>query len=69
MRGGAGDGDNRQVAGDFHFCEEPTVTAGLIGFAFDIRVVIIVARYGGDGLYAGGGRRCRGDYGNHSQQV
>jgi hypothetical protein len=25
------------VGRDFHFCEAPTVTAGLIGFVFDIR--------------------------------
>jgi hypothetical protein len=36
-------GDNRRVAPVFHFSEAPTVTAGLIGFAFDIRVVLEVA--------------------------
>jgi hypothetical protein len=30
-------GDSRQVAQDFHFSAGPTVTAGFIGFAFDIR--------------------------------
>jgi len=30
-------GDIRQVAQDFHFSAGPTVTAGFIGFAFDIR--------------------------------
>jgi len=29
-------GDSRQVAQDFHFSPGPTVTAGFIGFAFDI---------------------------------
>jgi hypothetical protein len=41
-------GENRQVGKDFHFCEAPTVTAGLIGFIFDIREVIKVARGRGD---------------------
>jgi hypothetical protein len=36
-------GDNRRVVPVFHFCEGPTVTAGLIGFVFDIRLVIKVA--------------------------
>jgi hypothetical protein len=29
--------DNRRVEKDFHFSAEPTVTAGFIGFVFDIR--------------------------------
>jgi hypothetical protein len=29
--------ENRLVARDFHFSASPTVTAGFIGFAFDIR--------------------------------
>jgi hypothetical protein len=36
-------GDNRRVARVFHFSEGPTVTAGLIGFVFDIRVILEVA--------------------------
>jgi hypothetical protein len=42
------DGENRQVGANFHFCAAPTVTAGFIGFAFDIREVIKVARGRGD---------------------
>jgi hypothetical protein len=30
-------GGNRQVEKDFHFSAGPTVTAGFMGFAFDIR--------------------------------
>jgi hypothetical protein len=30
-------GEGKVVGKDFHFCAVPTVTAGLIGFAFDIR--------------------------------
>jgi hypothetical protein len=30
-------GENKRVEKDFHFSAGPTVTAGLIGFAFDIR--------------------------------
>jgi hypothetical protein len=41
-------GENRPVGKVFHFCEAPTVTAGLIGFVFDIREVIKVARGRGD---------------------
>jgi hypothetical protein len=34
----AGEADeNRQLQRVFHFPEPPTVTAGFIGFAFDIR--------------------------------
>ena len=66
-------GDNRRVGTVFHFSEAPTVTAGFIGFAFDIRIVIEVARHvsdvSGRRTYAGGSRRCRGDDGNHGQQV
>ena len=29
--------ERRQFGEDFHFCPGPTVTAGFIGFAFDIR--------------------------------
>jgi hypothetical protein len=36
------------VAKVFHFSDPPTVTAGLIGFAFDIREVIKVASGRGD---------------------
>jgi hypothetical protein len=36
-------GENRRVAPVFHFFEAPSVTAGFIGFAFDIRRVIKVA--------------------------
>jgi hypothetical protein len=41
-------GENRRVGEIFHFCAAPTVTAGFIGFAFDIREVIKVARGRGD---------------------
>jgi hypothetical protein len=41
-------GEDRQVGRVFHFCEAPTVTAGFIGFVFDIREVIKVARGRGD---------------------
>jgi hypothetical protein len=47
-RHGIQSGGNRQVGEVFHFCEAPTVTAGFIGFAFDIREVIKVARGRGD---------------------
>jgi hypothetical protein len=30
-------GENMQVERDFHFSAGPTVTAGFMGFAFDIR--------------------------------
>jgi hypothetical protein len=47
-RYGVQGGENRQVEKVFHFCAVPTVTAGFIGFAFDIREVIKVARGRGD---------------------
>jgi hypothetical protein len=58
-------GENRQVGEVFHFYDAPTVTAGLIGFVFDIREVIKVARYTGDVIYAGGSGRCGGDGGGN----
>jgi hypothetical protein len=36
-------GDNRPVGKVFHFFDLPTVTAGFIGFVFDIREVPKVA--------------------------
>jgi hypothetical protein len=36
-------GDNRRVVSVFHFSAVPSVTAGFIGFVFDIRIVIKVA--------------------------
>src|SRR5579863_9188428 len=42
-RDGREPGDNRRVVPVFHFSEAPSVTAGFIGFVFDIRIVIKVA--------------------------
>jgi hypothetical protein len=71
-RDGVQGGENRRVGEVFHFCEAPTVTAGLMGFIFDIREVIKVARGRGDEVYAGGSSRCSGDGGgndgDHGQQ-
>jgi hypothetical protein len=56
----------------FHFYEAPTVTAGFIGFVFDIREVIKVARGRGEEVYAGGSSGGSGDVGgddgDHGQQ-
>jgi hypothetical protein len=66
-------GENRQVGKVFHFSAAPTVTAGFIGFAFDIREVIKVARGRGDKVYAGGSgrsdRNSGGNDGDHGQQI
>jgi hypothetical protein len=71
-RDGIQGSENRQVGEVFHFYEAPTVTAGFIGFAFDIRVVIKVARGRGDKVYAGGSSRFSRDGGrndgDYSQQ-
>ncbi|MGB0030303.1 MAG: hypothetical protein WBP77_03875, partial [Candidatus Sulfotelmatobacter sp.] len=53
QRAGSQSGDNRPVDKVFHFSDLPTVTAGFIGFAFDIREVIKVASGRGDKVYAG----------------
>jgi hypothetical protein len=55
----------RPVGKVFHFSASPTVTAGFIGFVFDIREVIKVARYTGDGVYAGGSGCCSRNHGDH----